>query len=106
MISDSDWKKFKKIKEAALERFCETVLNDVAEGLANKDNPTSHGKYLYLYKLIENYDKQIALLFDSHSRSDATIQLLMLRQEGLVDETDIQGLSDEFKEHTIPKNYT
>ena len=100
MISESDWKKFKKIKEAALERFCGTILNDVSEGLVSKDNPTNHGKYLYLYKLIQNYDKQIALLFDDHSRSKAIIQLIMLRREGLVTEAEIQGLSNEFKEQT------
>ncbi len=103
MISESDWKKFKKIKEAALERFCGNILEDVSEGLASRDNPTNHGKYLYLYKLIENYDKQIALLFNDHRRSKATIQLIMLRQEGLVNEVDIQGLSNELKEHTNPK---
>lgn len=105
MISESDWKKFKKIKEKALDRFCATILKDVSEGLASRDNPSNHGKYLYLYKLIENYDKQIALLFDEHSRSKATIQLMMLRQEGLVDEADIQGLSNELKEHTNPENH-
>lgn len=105
MISESDWKKFKKIKEAALERFCGNVLEDVSEGLARSDNPTNHGKYLYLYKLIENYDKQIALLFNGHSRSKATIQLMMLRREGVVNEVDIQSLSNELKEHTNPKNH-
>ncbi|MEJ2456321.1 MAG: hypothetical protein P8103_19525 [Candidatus Thiodiazotropha sp.] len=79
-------------------------MKDVSEGLASRDNPTNHGKYLYLYKLLENYDKQIALLFDDHSRSKATIQLMMLRQEGLVNEVDIQGLSNELKDHTNPKN--
>jgi hypothetical protein len=105
MISESDWKQFKKIKEAALERFCATILSDVSEGLGCKDIPTNHGKYIYLYRLIENYDKQIALLFHDHSRSKATIQLLMLRQEGLVSDADVQGLSNELKERTNPKNY-
>jgi hypothetical protein len=106
MISESDWKKFKKMKEEALERFCGTILNDVSEGLESKDNPTNHGKYLYLYKLIEIYDKQVALLFNDHRRSKATIQLMMLRQEGLVNEEDLQGLSNEFKERTNPRNHS
>ncbi|MFO8025309.1 hypothetical protein [Thiohalophilus sp.] len=104
MISESDWKKFKKIKEAALERFCGSILQDISEGLTCSDIPTNHGRYRYLYKLIENYDKQIALLFDDHSRSKAAIQLMMLREGGLVDEADIQGLSDELKESTKPMN--
>lgn len=105
MISESDWKKFKKIKEEALERFCETVLNDVSEGLSSKENPTNHGKYLYLYRLIENYDKQIALLFNDHSRSKASIQLMMLRDEGLVNDRDLLSLSDAFREQTNPEKY-
>ena len=105
MISESDWKKFKMIKEAALERFCGTVLNDVSEGLNNKKNPTNHGKYLYLYRLIENYDKQIALLFNNHSRSKAMIQLMMLRREGLVQDEDVENLSAELKAQTNPEKY-
>ncbi len=58
----------------------------------------------YLYKLIESYDKQVALLFDGRSRSKSTIQLMMLRQEGLVDKSGIQGLSEGLKEYTNPKN--
>ncbi|MDZ7662627.1 hypothetical protein [Thiohalophilus sp.] len=105
MISESDWKKFKTIKEAALERFCGGILQDISEGLASSDIPTSHGKYLYLYKTIVNYNKQVALLFDDHSRSKAEIQLMMLRQEGFLDEVDIQELSDELKVRTKPRDH-
>ncbi len=105
MIKESDWKKFKKIKAAALNRFCGTILKDISEGLNDRDIPTNHARYLYLYKLIENYDEQIALLFNDHSRSKAIIQLIMLRQDGLVNESDIVGLSDELKEQTNPKNH-
>ena len=105
MISESDWKKFKKIKEAALERFCGTVLKDISEGINNEENPTNHGKYLYLYKLIENYDKQIALLFNDHSRSKAVIQLMMLRKEDLVQDGEVKELSSELQEHTNPERY-
>jgi len=105
MIKESDWKKFKKIKEEALDRFCGTILNDVSEGLSDPENPTNHGKYLYIFRLIENYDKQIALLFDDHSRSKATLQLMMLRSEGLVSDNDISDLSEEFLEQTRPDKY-
>ena len=102
MISESDWKKFKKIKEGALDRFCGAVLNEVTEGLNNKENPTNHSKYLSLYRLIENYDKQIDLLFNSHSRSKAVIQLMLLRREGIVQDEDVENLSAELKERSNP----
>ncbi len=102
MISESDWKKFKKIKEKALESFCGSILNDVKDGMESKEPPSNHGKYLYLYRLIENYDKQIALLFNDHSRSKAVLQLMMLRDEGLVQDEDVKNLSIELQEQTRP----
>lgn len=102
MISESDWKKFKKVKEIALERFCSVAVTDYAEAVSDP-NRTSHGKHLYLYRLAINYDKRIALLFDDHSRSKAVIQLLLLREEKLVTDEEIAFLSDELKMMTKPK---
>ncbi|WP_043319736.1 hypothetical protein [Microbulbifer sp. HZ11] len=105
MISESDWKKFKKIKEAALERFCSRILKDVEDGLDSEKIDTSHGRYLYIYKLIENYDKQIGLLFNDHSRSKAVIQLMMLRGEGMVLAEELESLSAQIIEDTNPNKY-
>ena len=105
MISESDWKKFKNIKELALERFCASILDDISEGLSSKKHSTNHGKYLYLYKLIENYDKQIAILFNEHSRSKAVSQLMMLRQKDLVLEEELNSLSSELQDRANPEKY-
>ncbi|MFO7580457.1 hypothetical protein [Nitrosomonas halophila] len=101
MITESDWKKFKKIKEAALEKFCAKVLTDVQEATSQADM-SNYAKYIYLFKLIENADKRLSLLFDSHSRSKARMQLMLLRSEGLVAEDDLEGLSDELIQSTGP----
>lgn len=42
------------------------------------------------------------MLFDSHSRSKAHMQLMLLRSEGLVAEDDLEGLSDELIQSTGP----
>lgn len=105
MISESDWKKFKKIKVAALERFCESILKEVEDGLDSEKIDTSHGRYLYIYKLIENYDKQIGLLFNDHSRSKAVIQLMMLRGEGMVLDEELATLSTNIVEDSNPNKY-
>ncbi|MGG7055255.1 hypothetical protein [Nitrosomonas sp. ANs5] len=101
MITESDWKKFKKLKEAALERFCAEVLADVQAANSQADM-SNYAKYIYLYKLVENADKRLSLLFDSHSRSKARMQLMHLRSEGLIAENDLEGLSDELIQSTEP----
>jgi hypothetical protein len=62
-----------------------------------------HNRYLLLYKLVQNRDKQMRLIFDGHSRSKAALQLIAIRGEGLTDEALLSKLSKEFLETTDPK---
>ena len=100
-ITESDWKKFKKIRESALERFCGAAMDDFEEAISNRDT-SNHARYLYLYKLVENYDKRIALLFNDYSSSKAMMQLMFLRQEGLVTNDELETLSEELRKTTKP----
>jgi len=52
--------------------------------------------------MVVNRDKQMALLFDGHSRSKASLQLLAIRGEGLADEDLLKKLSDDFLQQTDP----
>jgi hypothetical protein len=101
MINESDWKKFKSLKEAALERFCAQVLADSGR-IIEQTGASSHSRYLSLYKAIQDADRTLAWLFDDHSRSKATIQLMMLRNEGLVQDNELEGLSEQFRKATEP----
>jgi hypothetical protein len=101
MISESDWKKFKVIKENALERLCSQAIVDVKEGLSDDDNSNT-GKIFYLYKILENYNKRTALLFDDHARSKARLQLMMYRSEGLVTDDEVESLSEKLQNETKP----
>ena len=96
MISEKDWKHFKRVKADALDKFCQQVLGDVREGM---DDPelSNHAKYLYLYKLIENSDKRIATIFDYNSRSKAMLQLALMKSAGLLEHQQIKGFSDELQ---------
>ena len=100
-MKESDWKHFKRVKEIALEKFCAKALADFEDAI-KKDDLSNHGRYLYLYKLVENADKRLSLLFDGHSRSKAQIQLTLLRGEGLVESHELKGMSDEFLKATKP----
>lgn len=101
-MKESDWKHFKRVKEIALERFCAEALSDF-EGVIQNNDSSNHGRYLYLYKLVESADKRLSLLFDGHSRSRAQLQLTLLRSEGLVEDHELEGMSDELLKATEPK---
>lgn len=100
-MKESDWKKFKKIKEQAIERFCAEAIAEFGEAIG-EEGMSNHGKYLYLFKLVQNADKRLSTLFDSHSRSRAQLQLALMRSEGLVKSHELEGLSDELLKSTEP----
>jgi len=102
MIKESDWKIFKVAKEQALERFCAEAIADFEEAIKKEDS-SNHARYLYLYKLVENADKRLELLFNYHSRSKALVQLTLLRSEGLITDNDLLGMSDEILDSTKPR---
>ena len=103
-IKESDWKIFKQIKERAIEVFCNQALEEFEEVITDEKEHI-HNRYLLLYKLVRNRDKQMQLLFDDHSRSKAPLQLLAIRGEGLADEALLGRLSDELLESTDPKRH-
>lgn len=102
-MKESDWKKFKRIKDEALERFCADAMADFVAAI-EKEDMSNHGRYLYLFKLVQNADKRLGLLFDGHSRSKAQLQLMLIRSEGLVEDHQLAGLSAELLKATEPKN--
>jgi len=103
-MKESDWKIFKEIKDRAIAKFCTSALNEFREAMDNEESHI-HERYLLNYKLVENRDKKMALLFDGHSRSKAWLQLLAIRGEGIADEGLLAELSEEFREKTDPKRH-
>ena len=103
-MKESDWKIFKKIKADALEKFCQNAIDEFKSSLSDSTK-INYEKYLHHYKLVNNTDKKIALLFDGHSRSKAPMQLMAIRREGLVDIEIVQKLSEEFQELTNPEKF-
>ena len=100
-MTESDWKIFKQIKDKAIERFCEIAFSEFRECM-DDESTHIHNRYLLNYKLVQNRNKQMSLLFDGHSRSKAWLQLLAIRGEGLADEELLSKLTDEFRENTNP----
>jgi uncharacterized protein (UPF0262 family) len=96
-IPERDWKYFRQVRERALERFCLRVL-DACRRLADDDTQTAHERYLAVYRLIEERDRDLARAFDGPSRSDAVLSLMLMRRMDLLTEDDIAGFSESVQE--------
>lgn len=103
-MKESDWKVFIKIKDKAIEKYCTLALAESQEVISDTKEHV-HNRYLLLYKLLQNSNKKMALIFDGHSRSKASIQLIAIRSEDLADETLLFKLSNEFRDKTDPTNH-
>ena len=101
-ITEADWKVFKSIREKAIETYCERCLSEFQE-VIDRDE-CAHNRYLLMYRIVENLDKKMALIFQRLSRSKATIELIAIRGERLADETLVAKLSPELQEKTNPVN--
>jgi len=93
-IKESDWKVFKRVREAALERFCARVLDEVAR--INSDNTKSkHERYLAICRLVHERDKEVTPIFDHLRRSTAVTQLCSFRLNDLMTEQELRQFSPE-----------
>lgn len=95
-ILESDWKKFTKLKKTALSRFCERVLAEV-DAVRAKETLSSHDQYLEIFSLIEKRDRELAQIFDYHSRSKALHQLHLIVSRGLLEDEEISQFSEAMR---------
>jgi len=95
-MKESEWKKFKKLKDICLERFCERVLTNANSILDAKDKK-SLDRYYDLYQLIQDEDKNLEKAFNGLSRSRAFMQLLLMYRMELVEESELDEFEDETK---------
>lgn len=101
-MKESDWKIFKEIKQKALEKYCAEVLREFSD-VINNEKQHVHERYLQLYERVCNRNKEMGRIFDYHSRSQAHIQLMSIRNNGLADEELLNKLSKEFLRETDPE---
>ena len=100
-MKESDWKIFTKIKEQALDEFCLRSLAEFQEIIDDKSK-TPHERYLLNYRLVKNRDKKMGIYFDGHSRSNAWLQLLAMRGEGIANEELVAEMTEDFQRQTTP----
>jgi hypothetical protein len=92
-ISEADWKRWRKLSEVALERYCANVLGQVAKFKEGSDS--SHARYVKLFAHLRKCDDQLASVFNDQRRSTAYFQIAAAVQLGIIDRDDLDELSDE-----------
>jgi hypothetical protein len=94
-VLESDWKKFKELREIALDRFCQGVLADV-KTISENDALSAHTRYRMLYRLMRDRDKDIVETFDDNgqSRSSARMGLWLMVMHDLLSDAELSVLSE------------
>ena len=96
-IKESDWKTFRKLRELALDRYCQRVLKDVQQLLGNRDD-SNHERYLKLWALLQDRDETIAIAFNNPRRSNAFVQLVNIVAEDLLTTAELSQFSEDLRE--------
>ncbi len=93
-IAEADWKVLRRVHRLALERYCERVLAEIERVIHNGAQST-HQRYLDVFKIIEQRDREMASIFDDPKRSNALTMLARIRSDGLLTEDEFSSLSQE-----------
>ena len=92
-IAESDWKKFKKLREKALNRFCRTVLRE-CETICSDESKTAHERYGTLYGHLDDRNREMAVAFDDFRRSTAVLCLIQFQKLGVITDDEIKEFSE------------
>jgi len=93
-IKESDWKLLRRLHELALERYCRRVL-DESEQLHTDTSQSAHQRYLAIYQLFHQRDKELARLFNDLRRSNALWQLAAIKGHGLLTGEEFAQFSEQ-----------
>jgi hypothetical protein len=93
-IKEPDWKVLRRVHPLVLERFCERVLAEI-DRVSRDGAKGHHARYLQIFRIIQQRDREIARLFDNPRRSHALTMLAQIRSQGLLTEDEFSSLSPE-----------
>jgi hypothetical protein len=92
-IPERDWKLFRQLQPLALERFCEKVLSEIRD--ISGSGQSGHERYLRVFGIVRDRDKELATLFDDPRRSNAWFHLSLIHSHGLLTVEEMQRFSPE-----------
>jgi len=93
-IKETDWKLLRQMHPIVLERFCQRALSEV-QSISTDSAKSFHQRYLDIFNVIQNRDKDMARTFDDSRRSTDLIQLAAMRSQDLLTDDEFQRFSEE-----------
>lgn len=96
-VPEADWKIFRELRERALERLCDRILEELVRATADRSK-TAHERYLAVYELLHERDRAIAQAFDNPRRSAMHVQLAAIDELGLLESDDLTRMTSETQE--------
>ena len=97
---ESDWKVFREVRAAALDRFCDRVLTDTQRISADL-NKSAHDRYIEIYRLLQRRDRELARAFDAPRRSQATSQLALISSLALLTPEELSRFTPATRDSII-----
>ena len=94
---ESDWKVLRSVKDAALNRLCERIL-DECRGVMDDARLTPHQRYLRLFELIQDRDDDIANAFNDMRRSRAVQRISWMKYLDLFTDEEWERFSPRTRE--------
>jgi hypothetical protein len=89
---ESDWKIFRQLRELALERFCERVLDEI-ESLRLNASRNYHERYLDVFRFLQERDEKLGRAFNDPRRSQMIFQLAAMHADGLLEPNELARFS-------------
>jgi hypothetical protein len=93
-IAEADWKVLRRIHPLALERYCERVLAEI-DRVTHNNAQSTHQRYLEIFKIIEQRDREISSIFNDLKRSNGLTMLARIRAAGMLTDDEFSSLSPE-----------
>lgn len=94
---ESDWKVFREVRGAALERFCARVLRE-AQDIAADETASFHDRYLRAFQLFAERDRELSRAFNDPRRSQAMLQLVSMHALRLLTPEELARFSPATRE--------
>ncbi len=98
--SESDWKIFRKVREPALERYCERVLHEL-DRISSDVSRSHHERYLDVFQFLRDRDELLVRAFDAPSRSRMQEQLAAMHALGLLEADDLARFAPDVQERIV-----
>lgn len=97
---EADWKVLRSVKDAALNRLCERIL-DECRGVMDDPALTPHQRYLKMFKLIQDRDDDIANAFNDMRRSRALNRISWIKYLDLLTGEEWERFSPRTRETAL-----